>query len=58
MSARDRAVELLAHYFRTAFAAAGESWTSDNHVEIEQLVDAIAEMIESAPHIHADGSPS
>lgn len=43
--ARERATDLLAHYFRVAFQAAGQSWDSDNYAEIEQAVDLIGDMV-------------
>lgn len=47
MSSRSRndVVSLLTHYMRTVFEAAGLGWDADNTGEMEQLVDAIEEMV-------------
>jgi hypothetical protein len=38
---RDRAKQLLVHYFQVAFAAAGKRWDNDYTVELEECVDAL-----------------
>lgn len=45
MSGQQRAADLLAHYFRTAFEAAGIRWDGDHASEIEEAVEAIADMV-------------
>jgi len=37
--AKDRAVKVLTHYFRTAFAGAGLKWDADNEAEVEDIVN-------------------
>jgi len=37
--ARDRAVDVLRHYFSSAYKATGLKWTSENALEVEQLAD-------------------
>jgi hypothetical protein len=64
MDARFRAIDLLTHYFRTVFEAAGLSWDADHASEVEELVDALRNMVreeisdhvEQAPHSYPDGS--
>lgn len=41
MSRRDKAAELLAHYFEVVFTRAGLDWDYDKQSEIEELVDAL-----------------
>jgi hypothetical protein len=63
-TSRGRAADLLTHYLRTAFEGAGLKWDSDNSYEVDQLVDALHEMVvdeiqehaENAPHLYPDGS--
>lgn len=62
------AADLLAHYFRTAFEAAGLEWGGDNAAEMEEIAyqlaaaareQAKAEVeshLDGAPHLYADGS--
>lgn len=38
-----RHASTLAHYFQTLYEAAGLHWSHDNHVEIEELVNGIAD---------------
>lgn len=45
MSAQDRASDLLIHYFSVAFEAAGARWDSDNSSEVEEIVEAIADLV-------------
>ncbi len=40
------AVDILAHYLRTAWEAAGLTWTDDNDLEVERLVELIIEAAE------------
>jgi hypothetical protein len=62
MTARDHAEELLVHYMRTAWQAAGLRWDDDN--EVRSIVDALHGMVvaeiqkhaEDAPHMYPDGS--
>ena len=63
---REKAIELLTHYLRLPFEAAGLGWDGDNYGEVEQIVDAllgkvddlIRQHTENAPHLHPDGSRS
>ncbi len=41
MRDRDRAVQLLTHYFELVATRAGIKWHSDNTVEVTEIVDAI-----------------
>jgi hypothetical protein len=41
MSAREQAEDLLVHYFRVVFGAAGQEWDSDNDAEIRGIVDGL-----------------
>lgn len=54
MRAQIRATDMLVHYFREAFVAAGLNWNSDNDVEVASIVDAIDDMITAAIRSHAD----
>jgi len=40
---KDRAVELLAHYFSVAFSHSGAQWDRDNGAEMRELVEALCE---------------
>ena len=61
---QDRIADMLAHYFRLAFTEAGLGWHSDNDMEMQQIAQLIANLVddrirqhaEDAPHIYADGS--
>lgn len=57
MAARERAASLLTHYFRTAFEGAGLDWGHDNYSEVEEIVDAIADMVAEAVEVHREGDP-
>lgn len=62
--AKRRAANLLGHYLRTAWVAAGRQWNEDNDAEVDIIVDRFADMVRAGvdehrqadPHIHADGS--
>lgn len=41
-----RASGLLAHYFRTAFEAAGLKWESDNAAEIRETVEVLGDLVD------------
>lgn len=41
MRARDKAVELLRHYFKTAYEASGLKWGPNNDTEIETAIHLI-----------------
>jgi mannitol-1-phosphate/altronate dehydrogenase len=43
MSAREDAQGLLRHYFQQVYEHAGLNWTSDNHLEINSIVDRIVD---------------
>lgn len=58
MPARDRAADLLVHYFRAAFEGAGLNWDYDNRSEVEQIVDAIAAMSAEAVEAPPRGRPA
>lgn len=40
---KERAVNSLTHYLKTAWEAAGLSWGDDNNLEVEQIVGDIIE---------------
>lgn len=46
--ARDRAVELLTHYFELVARKAGVKWHRDNQIEVTDIVDAIIEAAQAA----------
>lgn len=62
------AANLLTHYFRTAFEAAGLEWDGDNTVEMEEIIHQLAAVareqadaevenhLSSASHRYVDGS--
>jgi len=52
MSRRDDAVQLLTHYFETAFRRAGAAWHPDNAVEVTDIVDAIIEAARAPESAH------
>lgn len=37
----DHAKELLRHYFKTSFLAAGLGWDADNDAEVDEIIDEI-----------------
>ena len=45
MSAKDRAADLLVHYFRIAFQEAGARFDSDNASEVLEIVDLFGDMV-------------
>ena len=38
---RDKAIQVLSHYMRLAFAESGLDWDYDNESDIELIVDSI-----------------
>jgi hypothetical protein len=45
VSAQQRASDMLAFYFKTAFEAAGLDWDGDHYSEIEEAVGDLADMV-------------
>ena len=41
MNKRDKAIQVLSHYMRLAFAESGLDWDFDNDSDIELIVDSI-----------------
>lgn len=54
MDYKRQAAAILAHYLKTAFAAAGLPWTGDNQVEIETVVDFLILAAQQRP-VEDDG---
>lgn len=54
MSAAERVEDLLAHYLRTVWQAAGLKWDSDHYAEVGAIVDGIANMIRYRVEHHED----
>jgi hypothetical protein len=48
--AQQRAAGLLAHYFMTAFQAAGLDWDSDHASEVEEMVEAFTDIVRDEIH--------
>ena len=44
-SARRQAASLLSQYFMTAFKAAGLDWDGDNASEVDEIVEAITDIV-------------
>jgi hypothetical protein len=55
--AKYRAEELLIHYMRHAWRAAGLDWDPDNSSEMGVLLDAIQDMVRDEIRVHAENAP-
>lgn len=54
--AQQRLVGLLDHYFRTAFEAAGLDWDGDHSTEVEEMVDAMTDIVRDEIRVAAERS--
>jgi hypothetical protein len=65
-TSRERATELLTHYLKLPWEAAGLTWTYEHTNEVQEIVDLLAGLVrdeiqkhaENAPHLYPDGSAS
>lgn len=54
---RERAATLLTHYLKTAHVNAGVHWDADNDGEVEEIIDALHDMVVEQVQEHSYGTP-